>query len=266
MSVLKGKTAIVTGASGVVGHGIAEVLAREGCRLMLTYRSNAEGLADIVRRCEKHAPEIITLRVELENLADIDAIAQTAMERWGGVDILVNNAGITDKIPFLDVKEEEFDRLVATNWKSTFFCAQRIARMMVQRKRGKIINISSLSSRGATEWFAVYSGTKAAINMCTKVMALELAPHNIQVNAIGVGWVPIPKLELPMSPERQKRAMYHIPLGRFVTATDIGELVAFLADDRSDCITGETIFADGGQSMLLSMISRVRDSGVLDAK
>lgn len=258
MGELSGKTAIVTGASSGIGRGIASVLAREECRLLVTCRSNVDGLRSAVEEFRPLCPEIVPLQVDISRMADIEKLAETAREKFGRVDILVNNAGVTDKYSFLDAKEADFDKVVGINFRGTYFCAQKIARMMVSQKRGKIINISSLTTKGAMEHFSIYSATKAAINKFTEIMALELASYNIQVNAIAAGWIRVGE-ELHMSEAREKRCLHHIPLGRFGIAEDVGEVVAFLASDRSDYITGQSIFADGGQSMLLSIPSDVRD-------
>ena len=255
---LKGKSAIVTGASSGIGRGIAKVLAREGCRLLITCRSNVSGLEEVVAECKEFSPEVVPFQSDIGKIPDIDALAAAAREKLGRVDILVNNAGITSKYEFLKITEDEFDNIFNINCRGTYFCAQRISRIMVEQKRGKIINISSLSVRASTEHFSAYASTKAAINKFTEVIALELAPYNIQVNSISAGWIPVGD-ELSMSSQKQERALYHIPIGRFGTPEDIGELTAFLASDNSDYITGQTIFADGGQSSLLSMPSRIRD-------
>ena len=265
MGSLDGKTAIVTGAARGIGRGIADVLAREGCRLLITCRANLKGLDEAARELRAVAPEVLTLQVDIRRMEDIDRLAETARERFGELDILVNNAGITAKYPFLTITEAEFDNMFGINCRGTYFCAQKIARIMVEQKRGKIINISSLTTRGTFENFSAYTGTKAAINKFTEGMALELAPYNIQVNAVAAGWIPVGD-ELNVSNARKQRGVRHIPFGRYGTPRDIGEIVAFLAHKRSAYMTGQTVTADGGQSILLSIPTPLRDPEFFDAE
>jgi len=257
---LQGKSAVVTGASSGLGAGIARVLAREGCRLILTCRSNTAGLDAVAAACRNTAPEVIPVQTDISSMKDIETLARTARDTFGEADILINNAGITTKYPFLKTTEAEYDEMFNINCKGTYFCAQSFARIMVKQRHGKIVNISSLTTRGATEHFSAYSATKAAINKYTEVMALELAPYHIQVNAIAVGWIPVGD-DLNMPEEEKRQGLYHIPVGRFGTPEDIGKLAAFLVSDAGEYITGQTIFADGGQSALLSLPSPVRDKG-----
>jgi len=256
---LKGKSAVVTGASGGLGAGIARVLAREGCRLALTCRSNVSGLDAVIEECRKTSPEVIPVQADISNLKDIERLTNTVVDTFGEVDFLINNAGITTKYSFLDITEAEYDEMYNINCKGTYFCSQSFARIMTKQNHGKIVNISSLTSRGAMRNFSAYSATKAAMNKYTEIMALELAPYHIQVNAIAAGWIPVGD-ELKMSDEKRAQAMPYIPAGRFGTPEDIGELAAFLVSDAGEYITGQTIFADGGQSCLMAFPTIAKDA------
>lgn len=248
----EGKIAVVTGASSGLGQGIAKVLAREGADLLVTYRSNRAGMDKMLENLKKFDVKTIALQADIAKLEDIDCIIDTVLKEFGRIDILVNNAGITNKYPFLEITEAEYDNIFAINCKGTYFATQKVAKIMVKQKYGKIINISSLTTKSSMQHFSAYSATKAAMNKFTEIAAVELAPYNIQTNAIAAGWILVGE-ELSMPEEKKMQSLHHIPINRFCTPEDIGELTVFLASERSNYITGQTIFADGGQSLLLSM-------------
>lgn len=256
--LLAGKKAIVTGASSGIGKGIARVCAREGADVAFTYRGNKAGADATLAELQRLGVKCMALRADVSRLDDIDAMLEESIAFLGGLDVLVNNAGITSKYPFLDITEAQYDELFAINCKGTFFCAQRAARYMKDHGGGNIVNISSLSTRASTEGFAAYAATKSAINKFTETAAIELAPDKIRVNAVAAGWVPV-ESEQPKNAEYIKKAMYHLPVGRFGTPDDIGEICAFLASDRAGWITGQTFFVDGGETCLLSIPSKVRE-------
>jgi len=255
--LLKNKKAIVTGASSGIGKGIARVLAREGADIVFTYRNNKAGAEATSKELQSYGGRVLAVKADIVQTKDIDIMLATGIDFLGGLDVLVNNAGITSKYPFLDITESEFDELFNINCRGTFFCAQRAARYMKAHGGGNIINISSLSSRASTEGFSAYASTKSAINKFTETAAIELAPENIRVNAVGAGWVPV-ESEKQMNEEEKKRGLYHLPIGRFGLPDDIGEMCAFLASERAGFITGQTFFADGGQTCLLSIPSKTR--------
>ncbi|MCK5126829.1 MAG: SDR family oxidoreductase [candidate division Zixibacteria bacterium] len=255
--LLSGKIAIVTGASSGIGKGIAKVFAREGANVVFTYRSNKAGADETAEELKQFGGDVVGIQADIENVEDIDCLLTQTTEKFGKLDVMVNNAGVTSKYDFLDVTEEQFDKLFNINCRGTFFCTQRAARWMKTSGGGSIINISSLSSRASTEGFSVYAATKAAINKFTETAAIELAPENIRVNSIAAGWVPVGE-ELNRSQHEIEKCLYHIPIGRFGSAEDIGEICAFVASDRAGFITGTTLYSDGGQSCLLSIPSKKR--------
>lgn len=261
--LLAGKKALVTGASSGIGKGIVRVCAREGADVVFTYRGNQAGADATLAELSAYGTRCQALRADIGSVAEIDGMLAGAVEFLGGLDVLVANAGITSKYFFLDISEAQYDELFAINCKGTFFTGQRAARFMKAHGGGSIVNISSLSTRASTEGFAAYAATKAAINKFTETAAIELAPDKIRVNAVAAGWVPV-ESEGAKSAASIKRAMYHLPVGRFGTPDDIGEICAFLASDRAGWITGQTFFVDGGETCLLSIPSRVRDQRLAD--
>ena len=260
--LLAEKTALITGASSGIGQGIAAVLAREGANVAFTYRGNRTGAENTAEQLHQYGVKTMMARMDIAELSHIESLIERVLSEFGALDILVNNAGITNKYNFIDVTPEEYDELFKINCRGTFFTAQRAARYMKEHGGGSIINISSLSSRASTEGFSVYAATKAAMNKFTETAAIELAPYHIRVNAVAAGWVPVGEELRNQTPENLRQAQYHIPVGRFGTPKDIGEICAFLASDRAEFITGQTIFSDGGQSSILSLPSKQREKRV----
>ena len=257
--LLEGKKAIVTGASSGIGKGIARVFAREGADVVFTYRNNQSGADATLKELREFRVNVLAIRADVNNTADIDAMLARAVEGLGGLDIVVNNAGITSKYAFLDITESEYDELFDINCRGTFFCTQRVARYMKAHGGGSIVNISSLSSRASTEGFSAYAATKAAINKFTETAAIELGPDHIRVNAVAAGWVPV-ESEGIMTGKCMKKAICHLPVGRLGLPDDIGEMCAFLASDRAGFITGQTFFVDGGETCLLSIPSKISET------
>lgn len=251
--LLAGKCAIVTGASSGIGQGIARVFAREGANLIVTFRANRAGIQQTLEMIRAYGREAVAIELELTELPAIEELVSTAVAEFGSVDVLVNNAGVDHTAPFLETTPEMFDRIFAVDARGTYFCAQAAARVMAGQQRGKIINISTLHTRVSTDHFSAYASSKAAVDRMTANMAIELAPHNIQVNTIAPGWIPTQREPIP--PEMEAECRRFIPRGVFGTPEDIGELAAFLACDRSQHITGQTIYVDGGQSLVLSFPS-----------
>ncbi len=260
--MLEGKKALITGASSGIGKGIARVFAREGANVVFTYRNNKSGADKTLEELEVYGVKVLALKTDIVKMEDVDGMIKAAVDFLGGLDILVNNAGITSKYAFLNITEAEYDELFNINCKGTFFCTQKAALYMKTHGGGNIINISSLSSRASTEGFSAYAATKAAINKFTETAAIELAPYNIRVNAVAAGWVPV-ESEGAKTEDYIRKAMYHLPIGRFGLPEDIGEMCTFLASDRAGFITAQTFFVDGGQTGLLSIPSRTRETRFL---
>ncbi|GMV96164.1 MAG: 2-hydroxycyclohexane-1-carbonyl-CoA dehydrogenase [Phycisphaerae bacterium] len=251
--LLEGRCAVVTGASSGIGQGIARVLAREGANLVVTCRANRAGLDEILEAIQALGRSAVPVELELSSLPAIRELISTAVARFGRLDILVNNAGVDTTAPFLETTPELFDHLFAVDARGTFFCAQEAARVMVRQGGGKIINVSTLHTRASTHHFCAYAAAKAAVDKMTEVMAIELAAHGVQVNAIAPGWIPTRREPIP--PGMAAECLRYVPRGVFGTPEDVGELAAFLASDRADHVTGQTLYVDGGQSLVLSFPS-----------
>lgn len=244
---LAGKVAIVTGGGAGIGRAIVEAYAKEGAAVAIAERSHesGQGAAQAVTALGREALFVPT---DVASKAQIDAMVAEVQRRFGRIDILVNNAGIRIGEAFLDVSEESFDLTIATNLKSQFFCSQAVARVMIAQGGGKIINISSVSAELADPGASAYCASKGAIQMLTKSTALELAPHNIQVNAIAPGTI---KTNLPWydSPESIEYCRQFVPVGRFALPEEVAGAAIFLATSEADYMTGSTLTIDGGLSI-----------------
>ena len=247
---LRGKVAVVTGAGGGFGEGIARRFAEEGARVVI---------ADIAPAAARRVATSIgsgavAIAGDVSRAADMQAMIAAAVDRFGGLDILVNNAGTTHRNqPLLDVDEATFDRVFAVNVKSLYWAMQAALPVLrAQRRGGSVINISSTAGIRPRPGLVWYNGTKGAVNTMTQCMAIELAPDNIRVNAICpvLGATGLTELFMgqPDSPEVRQKFMSTIPLGRMSQPSDIANACVWLAEDASGFITGVLLPVDGGRT------------------
>jgi len=247
---LQGKAALVTGASRGLGRAIAVGLAREGARVGVHYRGSAQEAEAAVREIEALGGEAVALEADVRDKAQVEAMFQQFLERFGQLDILVNNAGIMYNTPFVDMPEEEWDAVMETNVKGYFLCGQQAARHMIPRRAGKIINVSSTRQEQAWPGNAHYCASKGAIYMLTRVMALELGPHGIRVNSISPGTIETDLNRHTLSdPEFRRNRIARIPVGRLGVPEDVVGAAVFLASDESDFVNGAFLMIDGGQTI-----------------
>jgi NAD(P)-dependent dehydrogenase (short-subunit alcohol dehydrogenase family) len=184
--------------------------------------------------------------------AEVDAMVAATLAAFGQVDILVNNAGVTHAADFLDLTEDDFDRVLRVNLKSMFLCSQAVAREMVKRRTGSIINMSSVNAELAIPNQIPYVVSKGGINQLTRVASISLAQHGIRVNGIGPGTIltELAKQAVLGSPEARHTILSRTPLGRCGEPEEIAAIAAFLASDDASYITGQTLYADGGRMAL----------------
>jgi NAD(P)-dependent dehydrogenase (short-subunit alcohol dehydrogenase family) len=244
---LEGKVALVTGSSRGLGRGIAQGLARHGADLVLTSRKlelNEELAAEI----EGLGRKVLALKTDIQNVAEISETVQGALAEFGRIDILVNNAGTSPVYTSaVNVEEWAWDKILDTNLKGLFFFATAVAKHMMERKKGKIINITSAAGSTGSPMLAPYAASKAAVTQLTRTLALELAPCNINVNAIGPSFFEVGVSEpILASKEMTDIVISKTPLGRIGKIDDLIGAVVFLSTEDSDFITGQTLYVDGG--------------------
>ena len=243
MKGLTGKRAIVTGAARGIGKAIAERLHAEGCRVAFADVDLSE--AEVaVRGLDPDGVRAAPMMVDVCDRSSITSMVDEVVSRWGGVDILVSNAGIMDRMPFLDMTDEFWDRVLTLNLMGAFRCGQIAAHQMVdQGTGGRIVNVASNSGIFGGRGRAAYGASKAGLINLTQTMAIELAEHGVTVNAVAPG----PTKTGPHMPDEPWPSVKErMPLGRFGDPSEIAAVAAFLASDESSFVTGHVYGADGG--------------------
>lgn len=251
---LEGRVAIVTGGARGIGFAIAERFLAEGARVVIADIDADAGAAAIARLGAHDGCRFVRADVgDRDSVADLVA---AAIAFGGEIDILVNNAGIVAGADFLDVSEEDFERVLRVNLKGAFLCGQAVARHMAARvdaggRAGAIVNMTSVNAIFGLANQVGYTVSKGGLMQLTKVMAISLAPRGIRVNAIGPGSIATDILAAVNSDtEARRRILSRTPLGRIGDPAEIAAIAAFLASDDASYITGETIYADGGRLAL----------------
>jgi 2-deoxy-D-gluconate 3-dehydrogenase len=244
---LKGKSGIVTGGGSGIGKAIATGLVQAGAEIVIVGR-NKERLEKTAVEIRKFGGPVIPLQADVSRMGEIKGLVDRTVKEFGKIDFLFNNAGTIRRNPSEDFSEKDWDEVINTNLKGPFFLAQAVARVMIsQKKKGKIINTSSLIAVQGGKRVPAYAASKGGLSQVTKTMANDWAKYNILVNAIGPGWVKTELTEaLRQDKERSSEILGRIPLGRWADPEDLAGAAVFLASDASDYITGQTIFVDGG--------------------
>jgi len=250
---LQGKVALVTGGARGIGRGIALALAAEGARVAVNYVNNPDAAEAVVREIGKQGGEAEAIAADVGVYLQAERLVAATLERFGRIDVLVNNAGIVSRQSILDVSLEDWDRVVHTNFYGCFHCSRLTGRHMVARGGGgKIVNISSIHGRVAKTNMGPYCSTKAAIDMFSKQLAVELAPHKINVNVVASGTITtdinisLYKSTEPADIALRQAVLARIPWGVIGEPEDIGRAVAFLASDAARYVTGAVLYVDGG--------------------
>jgi len=245
----KEKVALVTGASRGIGRAVAVTLAGGGASVALNYAGNEAAAAEaleLVRRAG--APRARLLRFDVADPGACAAAVEAVVAEWGGLHVLVNNAGISRDQTIALVKDEEWNRSLATNLTGTFNLIRAVSRTMMRQKGGAIVNLTSLVGEMGNRGQAAYAASKAGIIGLTKSVARDLASRGIRVNAVAPGYVDTDMTQaLPEAARARLREM--IPLARMGTAQDVAEAVAFLASDQASYVTGEVLRVNGGMYM-----------------
>jgi 2-deoxy-D-gluconate 3-dehydrogenase len=241
---LSDKVAIVTGGYRGLGRGMAIGLAEAGADIVLVDREEAGETAGVIRSLGRKA---LTVSADLMSIDPIPSIVGRTIETFGKVDILVNNAGTIRRTPAIDYSEKDWDDIMAVNAKTVFFFSQAVARDMLKRKSGKIINIASLLSFQGGVFVPAYSASKGAVAQVTKALANEWAAHGININAIAPGYMATDNTKaLREDAVRSKAILDRIPAGRWGTPEDLAGVAVFLASPASDYVNGHVLVVDGG--------------------
>ena len=245
MKLLKGKTAIITGASRGIGSGIATVFAQQGADVAFTYSSSLEAAETLEKSLQAYGTKV---KAYQSNAADFDAaqeLAAMVLEEFGQIDILVNNAGITKDNLLMRMGEEDFDKVIEVNLKSVFNMTKAVQRTMLKQRKGSIINMSSVVGVKGNAGQTNYAASKAGIIGFSKSVALELGSRNIRSNVIAPGFIET-EMTAKLDPAVVDQWRAGIPLKRGGTAEDIANACVYLASDLSAYVTGQTLNVDGG--------------------
>ncbi len=242
---LTDRVAIVTGAGQGLGEAIATAMGEAGACVVLTGRKRAT-LDAVAARITDGGGKALVVPGDISKRGDHKRIEDAVLNKWGRIDILVNNAGTNVRVPTEDYREEDWDTVVNTNLKGTFFLTQLVARRMIEQSYGKIIHIASLASITGLPNISAYTAAKGGIGALTYQMSIEWAKHNINVNAICPGYIRTPLTQSVQDSERGTFIQGRVPMGRWGEPEDIAGTAVFLASPASDYLTGQLIVVDGG--------------------
>ena len=245
---LAGKVALITGAGRGFGRAIALAFAREGARVAANYLGSRAGAEEVAAEAGRLGTEAVALRGDVAREDDVKALVAATLERFGRLDVLVNNAGIMVRGPMLAVPAEECRRMFDVNVTGTMLCTRHALPAMIERKGGRIINLSSQLAQRAVGGggFAAYAATKGAIESLTRALAAEVGVHGITVNAIAPGGIDTDMSRDVMPPEYRARRLAELPLHRFGSVDDVAYCAVVLASDEAGYLTGQILHPSGG--------------------
>ena len=248
---LTGKVAIVTGAGSGIGYATGAALAACGAAVAINFHRNESGAEALRSEIVTAGGRAITVRADVTLSSDVEALVRSTIDELGAVDVLVNNAGsLIERLRIRELSEERWDEVIDLNLKSAFLCTKAVVPLMIEKKSGSIINLTSIAGRTGGGLGAIhYASAKGGIISFTKGLAKELAPFGIRVNAVSPGVIDTPYHEQFSTPEMMKANVNATPLGRIGTAEEVAKVIAFLASNAASYVVGETIEVNGGMFM-----------------
>lgn len=243
----EGQIALITGAQQGIGKAIAVKLASMGANVIINWFDDEKKATEVADIVTSYGQKVKLIKADISNVNQIKHLILMSYKYFGKINILVNNAGIYPRIPFFDVTETAWDKIIDTNLKGAFFCSQLVGKKMCDMEEsGSIINISSQAVSGIAKDGCVYSISKTALIGLTKTLAMELAPYRIRVNAIAPGLTDTLQPRLGLTESEISDRANNSPLGRIVYPEEVAELAAFLASKKAEMITGQTHHINSG--------------------
>lgn len=239
---ISGKVAIVTGAGQGLGASMAHALAGAGAAVVCASRTLAKA-DEVCEEISKIGGSCISVQVDVGNSLSVENMVKQTLKKYGTIDILVNNAGVNHREFCVDMTEENWDDVIRVNLKGVFLCSRAVGPTLIGKRRGKVINITSVMGSAVLPTRVAYSSTKAAVIQFTKVLAVEWAPYNINVNALGPGYF---KGRMNTSLKDEDAILNHIPMGRMADQEELHGTIIYLSSEASNYVTGHTLFIDGG--------------------
>ncbi|WP_195925030.1 3-oxoacyl-[acyl-carrier-protein] reductase [Sarcina ventriculi] len=247
--MLKGKNAIITGASRGIGREIALTLAENGANIVINYRNYSNEIEALVKDIEAKGVKIVTVKCDVSNFEEVENLISEAKEKLGSIDILVNNAGITKDGLLMRMKQEDFESVLDVNLKGVFNTTKLITPIMMKQRTGKIINISSVVGLVGNAGQCNYAASKAGVIGFSKSIARELAPRGVNINVVAPGYIDT-DMTNGLSDKVKESILQTIPMKKMGSTKDVANLVLFLSSGLSDYITGQVINVDGGMVMI----------------
>jgi 3-oxoacyl-[acyl-carrier protein] reductase len=245
---LSNKVAIITGASRGIGAATAILFAKAGIRaVVINYNRDRDAAEHVVGECESFGAAALPIRADVSRVAAVDRMVEKTVARFGRLDILVANAGIWKEAPIEKMTETDWDETIDINLKSIYACCHSAARVMIQKRRGTLILVSSTAGQRGEPFHSHYAASKGAIISMTKSLAAELGPRGITVNCVAPGWVATDMTEDALNDPKERRKIRElIPLGRVATPEEIAGPILFLASDLASHVNGEVLNVNGG--------------------